>query len=366
MAEKVTPLAVHQLFHGRGAGVLLHLSSLPDRGRGLDHAKRFADWLASAGVKWWQMLPVGPVPNPSWSPYSAMSSFRLGEFVNGDWDSFRSYCASLGIKLFGDLPIFVPVESEDVRNNPQLFRLQADGTPEVSTGVPPDNFSPTGQMWGHPHYAWEQHRKENFAWWLKRFAYHLELFDAVRIDHFIGFHHAWEIQAGEATAVNGIWQAAPGHDLLQALAGKMAGPLPLVAEDLGHITPDVVALRDNFGLPGMYVLQAGHEPALENSFAYTGTHDNDTMAGWLLRRGLSDRPWSWIEKLFKSVSNNAIVPMQDLLELDSTARMNVPGTKDGNWNWHFDADLLASSDGVELAARLRDLVADTDRQQHDT
>ncbi|MDP6849580.1 MAG: 4-alpha-glucanotransferase [Planctomycetota bacterium] len=337
------------------------MSSLPDGGRGLDTAKRFADWVASAGLRWWQMLPVGPLPKPNHSPYSSLSSFRLGNYLDGEWDSLHTHCAERGVRLLGDLPIFVPMESEDVQERPDLFRLNSDGTPEVITGVPPDNFSPTGQRWDHPHYKWSAHQAEDFDWWVRRFEFHLELFDAIRVDHFIGFHHAWEIPAGSETAKAGEWGLAPGRKLLEAVIAKLGSPLPLIAEDLGHITPEIENLRDDFALPGMHIFQNGGKPHKEYTVSYSGTHDNDTLASWLEKTKASENCWQFLHRVFSSKSFLAIAPMQDYLELGTEARMNVPGTTTGNWNWKLDSNFLTGIHQEELAARLRSLSEETAR-----
>ncbi|MBD3754814.1 MAG: 4-alpha-glucanotransferase [Gammaproteobacteria bacterium] len=310
------------------------------------------------------------------------------------WHKFKVDANRKGIELFGDMPIFVAYDSADVWANSQQFKLDEEHNPTVVTGVPPDYFSETGQRWGNPHYNWAVMQADGFAWWRKRVAAALELFDLVRIDHFRGMEASWEIDASEATAINGHWVKTPGEALLQALQADFAdeqGRLPLVAEDLGIITPEVVALKQKFGLPGMSVLQFGfnglpdnpHSLAeqVENSVAYTGTHDNDTTLGWyesldegakqwiwqqlqplamlhLAKAGLPESmPWLLIDAALHSVAERVIVPMQDWLALDGEHRMNVPGTPDGNWRWQFDWSQLSSG----LATKIHSLLEQAKR-----
>lgn len=293
----------------------------------------------------------------------------------------RHHARSRGVGLIGDLPIFVAHDSADVWAHPHLFHLDENGMPTVVAGVPPDYFSETGQRWGNPLYDWGRHRADGFSWWTARMARSMELFDLVRIDHFRGFSAAWHIPASEETAVNGAWIEGPGVDLFDAVALDL-GPLPVIAEDLGVITAEVEALRDRLGFPGMKVLQFGfgtestHAPERfrRNVVAYTGTHDNDTATGWWLdthpdripeheaaRRVLGtngiDFHWALITALFESVADTVIVPLQDVLGLDSTARMNTPGIEAGNWRWRFD---WAAIDDVTVA-RMRTLALRTGR-----
>ncbi|MEO1695922.1 MAG: 4-alpha-glucanotransferase [Planctomycetota bacterium] len=300
------------------------------------------------------------------------------------WRALREHARARGVRLMGDAPIFVSLDSVDVASNPSLFRLDADGRPTVLTGCPPDALNAGGQLWGHPHYDWDEHVATDFAWWRARMARQLELFDAVRIDHFIGFHNAWEIPAGASTAKGGEWVLAPGDALLSALADELGG-LPLVAEDLGSVTDEVHALRDAHGLAGMRVLQWGFSPgsyhaphaAPDNSVVYPGTHDNDTAAGWwgalpgherarfLEQTGSRARGWSAARvaarDLWRSAcathAHTAIVQAQDLLGLGSAARTNVPGTAEGNWTWRVRARDLSAG----LARRQRALLEATDR-----
>lgn len=279
------------------------------------------------------------------------------------WKALRAHARSCGVHLVGDLPIFVPLESVDVRAHPELFRLDRDGRPTVVTGVPPDAFSRTGQLWNHPHYRWSAHRRTGFDWWIERIARQLRLFDAVRIDHFIGFHRAYEVKAGSRDARVGRWGRSPGDELLRA-ARRRLGAMPLFAEDLGAVTREVIALRDRHGLPGMRILQnafgspgSSDLPANHprHAVVYTGTHDNAPLRGWwrtldpAARRraeavaGPGDPVEGLIEVCFASHAATAIVPVQDLLGLGSAARMNRPGTPRGNWTWRLSPAMLPRS-----------------------
>jgi 4-alpha-glucanotransferase len=279
------------------------------------------------------------------------------------WRSLRKYCAERSIRLLGDLPMFVAYEGADVWAHPRLFFLDAEGRRTVVAGVPPDYFSQTGQRWGNPLYRWDEHAETSFAWFVSRVGRTLALFDAVRLDHFIGFHRYWEIPAESESATVGRFLPAPGAALLERLRTAFNG-LPFLAEDLGLVTPEVHALAERFGLPGMRVLQfafGGGDQYLphrygSNCAVYTGTHDNDTAVGWFeslaptaegrreRRRvldylGSSGRKvhWDMIRVASMSVADLAIFPLQDLLGLGSRARMNVPGTVAGNWSWRCDA-----------------------------
>lgn len=313
---------------------------------------------------------------------AALRAARLAQYrAARRWRAIRAAAAARGIALFGDMPIFVAHDSADVWARRDLFRLDATGHPTVVAGVPPDYFSETGQRWGNPHYDWAAMQADGFAWWRRRLAAHFEWFDLVRIDHFRGLAAAWSIPAAEPTAIHGEWQPAPGAALLQAIVDDL-GDLPLVAEDLGIITPDVVALRQRFGLPGMAVLQFAfdahadnpHKPenVTPNTVYYTGTHDNDTTVGWwaalpedvrqaaLRQLGATDAaamPGAMIDTVLASRAALAVLSMQDVLGLGSAARMNTPGTEAGNWAWRFDwADLPP-----DLAPRLLEKLQKTDR-----
>jgi 4-alpha-glucanotransferase len=306
---------------------------------------------------------------------------RFEQFVFfRQWQEIRDAARSRGILLFGDLPIFVAHDSAEVWTHRHYFNLDAQGQPRVVAGVPPDYFSETGQRWGNPLYDWPQLAADGFRFWVERLRAQFALFDLVRIDHFRGFQAYWEIPAEEATAVHGRWVKAPGAALFKALAHEF-GTVPVVAEDLGVITPEVEALRDRFRLPGMRVLQFGfdgdganpHRPHnhVRDCVVYTGTHDNDTTVGWfdslpaaqqqLVRDylGLPSEPMPWplIRAALESVAQLAVVPMQDLLGLDTHHRMNLPGTTEGNWLWRFDWEQVPA----ELAPRLRALVEEYGR-----
>ena len=444
---------------GRSAGVLLHPTSLPS-GRLDADAYRFVDWLAQAGCRVWQMLPLG-VPLVGASPYQCASAFAVNpalfppsppvgeglgmggrdtfddwyaaqkhwvedyalfmvlkqQFGGAEWSAWdtpyrlravnalfelrgshaleiaaiideqfqcyqqwqtlREYAASKGVLLFGDMPIFVAYDSADVWAHPERFLLDDSGQPTFVTGVPPDYFSATGQRWGNPHYNWEQMQVENFLWWRERLAYHFAFFDLVRIDHFRGLAASWMIPASEPTAINGFWQEVAGEAMLDSVQATM-GSLPLVAEDLGIITPDVVELRDKYDLPGMSVLQFGfdhfednpHKPqnVRDNTVYYTGTHDNDTLLGWFTSLdsamqqhvmqvlGIDEAELltdTMLDTIFASRALLAIVPLQDLLRLDSHARMNTPGIADGNWTWQFAWADIPPALATDLQQRLQ-------------
>lgn len=308
---------------------------------------------------------------------------RFEQFVfYRQWMKLKSYANAKGVLLFGDVPIFVSYDSADVWANRDVFKLNASGDMVVVAGVPPDYFSAYGQRWGNPHYDWERLQKTGFDWWLKRMASQLEQFDILRVDHFRGFEAAWEVPAHEDTAMNGKWVEAPGKALLQAVKDAF-GDVALVAEDLGVITPEVEALRDEFGLPGMKILHFAFggnadNPYLpihhtQNSVVYTGTHDNDTTVGWMHNLshqqkhyvydylGFPSIPLNWalMQAALSSVANLAVIPMQDILELDGAHRMNTPGTTVGNWKWRFQWDQLND----ERAGRLGHLIALFDRKR---
>jgi 4-alpha-glucanotransferase len=275
----------------------------------------------------------------------------------------------------GDVPIFVAHDSADVWAHRELFHLDAAGQPTIVAGVPPDYFSPTGQLWGNPIYRWDAMAAEGFGWWVDRFRRVLGQVDLVRVDHFRGFAAHWSVPAGEKTAVKGRWQPAPGLEIFRAVERGLGGNLPIVAEDLGTITPDVVALLDELGFPGMKLLHFAfgdkpdnpylphnYEP---NAVVYTGTHDNDTTVGWYASLSEEERhrvrtylqtdgvdiAWDLIRLAHSSVADSAIVPLQDVLSLESESRMNKPGQPSGNWTWRFQP---AQLDEV-TAARLLEL-----------
>jgi 4-alpha-glucanotransferase len=290
------------------------------------------------------------------------------------WRRLREHCRRHGVALLGDVPMFVAHDSADVWCNPELFYLDEAGRSTVVAGVPPDAFSETGQLWGNPLYRWERMQERGFGWWLERLGVTLARFDAVRLDHFIGFRRYWEIAAGAEDARVGRFVRVPGEQLFEA-ARNAFGALPFVAEDLGILTDEVHALRDRFELPGMRVLQFAfgsddhndYQPHryVRNTVVYTGTHDNDTTAGWFEKAPESERTrvmrylgcdgrnihWDMIRTALSSVANLAIFPLQDALGLGSGARMNTPATVTDNWSWRVRADQLTP----ELAESLRAL-----------
>jgi 4-alpha-glucanotransferase len=301
------------------------------------------------------------------------------------WFALKKYANERGVKIVGDLPIFVAQDSADVWTNPDQFKLDKNGRPLVVAGVPPDYFSSTGQLWGNPLYNWERMEADGFAWWIERVRATLKVVDIARVDHFRGFAACWEIPGGDKTAERGQWVEAPGRDLFTAIR-KTLGQLPIIAEDLGVITPDVVALRDDFGFPGMRILQFGFggdsknidlpHNYVANVVAYTGTHDNDTTVGWFesvagegstrtadqiererqfcldyLNSDGKEIHWDFIRAVFASVANTAIVPLQDVLGLGTEARMNLPNSTEGNWSWRFRASDLTD----QIADRLKKL-----------
>ena len=387
----------------RSAGILLHPTSLPGGKLGKE-AYRFVDWLAAAGQSWWQVLPLGP-PDEAGSPYASPTAFAswrgvLAEpraKVTGDeledfaarhsywiedwsayaghgavadqvrfereWSALRGYAAARGVRVIGDLPIYVAADSADHRAHPELFQ------PGEVAGAPPDRLAPDGQHWGNPLYDWRAHRAEGYRWWIERFRRSFELVDLTRIDHFRGFVSYWAVPEGDTTARNGRWRRGPGAQLFRAAEAAL-GELPLVAEDLGHITPAVHRLRDELSLPGMLVLEFGfdgrphnrYHPAnhREHALVYTSTHDQDTALGWWRsvgeavrrRTGIDPRDPSWgmIELAWGSRASIAIAQLQDVLGLGSEARMNTPGRREGNWWWRYRRGDLTE----ELAARLRE------------
>ena len=432
----------------RSGGLLLHVTSLPSGRLGSD-ARRFVDFCAQAGQRWWQVLPLAP-PGPARCPYAALSAFAGGEHLlergrrpeedgfaefrrdqrhwledyalyralrdryrrpwvrwprplrdrdraalaaarldlagpilryerkqyafHRQWFDLREHARRSAVRLIGDIPFFVALDSADVWAHRELFQLGASGRPRIVTGVPPDYFAADGQRWDNPHYDWAAHRRRRYRWWVARLRRMFELFDAVRIDHFLGLLRAWEIPARAKTARRGRWGEGPGAALLTEVR-KRLGPATLLAEDLGLLTPEAAALRDRFRLPGMRVLQFsfGEDDRLRphhyprRCVVYTGTHDNNTTVGWF-REGGADRQralryadcrpnaihWGLIRVAQQSVANLAITPVQDLLGLGSEARMNRPGSVRGNWRWRLRVGQLRRTHARRLARLAED------------
>jgi 4-alpha-glucanotransferase len=387
----------------RSSGILLHPTSLPN-GRLDRNAYRFVDWLASAGQKWWQILPLGP-PGDFDSPYASPSAFagspellarpaarvsraeanafreRHGYWIDDwvesggsledqvrferEWQALRGYAAARGIRMIGDMPIYVASGSADHRTHPGFFQSREVG------GVPPDLFTRTGQLWGNPLYDWPALREDGYRWWIERFRRTFELVELTRLDHFRGFVAYWSVPSRQRTAKQGRWRRGPGAAVFRAAEAEL-GRLAVIAEDLGVITPAVTRLREELGFPGMVVLQFGlgrddniHRPRNHpvNAVAYTGTHDNETALGWWkslddderARAGLdpADPAWSLIRLAWSSPAVLALAPLQDVLRLGNEARMNTPGTAEGNWRWRFGARDLTAELAKSLLAETR-------------
>jgi 4-alpha-glucanotransferase len=289
------------------------------------------------------------------------------------WNDIHDYASKKGVKIIGDIPIFVAYDSSDVWASPELFFLDEGGQPTFVAGVPPDYFSPTGQLWGNPLYRWKVHKASGYAWWLDRISATLKMVDILRVDHFRGFAGYWEIPFGKPTAETGRWVRGPRADFFKTVIQHL-GSLPILAEDLGVITPDVIALRERFQLPGMKILQfafSGPDNTFlphsypQNCVVYTGTHDNDTSLGWYKTAPITEREfadlylqsdhahfvWDMIREAWKSVAMFAIAPMQDILGLGTEARMNFPSRLGGNWDWRFNEGDLRD----QLKNRLKQL-----------
>ena len=285
------------------------------------------------------------------------------------WAELKAYANEKGIKIIGDMPLFVSLDSADVWANPKLFQLDSKGYPTKVAGVPPDYFSETGQLWGNPLYNWEVHEKNQFQWWVARVRHQLALSDYLRIDHFRGLESYWAVPAEEETAINGTWVKAPGKALFETIEQELGKGLPIIAEDLGTITPEVIELRDHFGFPGMKILQFAFESEEESSFlphqftttncvCYTGTHDNNTTRGWYdsaseysrdkVRRYMNTDAnsihWDFLRTCLGTIADYAIIPMQDILGLGEEGRMNVPGVAENNWAWRYRKEDI--SDGL--------------------
>jgi 4-alpha-glucanotransferase len=301
------------------------------------------------------------------------------------WSKLRQHAQDNGILIIGDIPIFVAHDSADVWVNAPMFYMDDNGMPSVVAGVPPDYFSPTGQLWGNPLYRWDRHAADGYRWWLERIRAVLDMVDIVRIDHFRGFAGYWEVAGNAKTAEKGRWVPGPGKDFFRSVHQSL-GELPIIAEDLGVITPDVVEMRDSFGLPGMRILQfafSGNpkDPFLphnypENCVVYTGTHDNDTARGWYERvaeeekdfyRRYTDRDgknvaWDLIRGVWSSVAVFSLAPMQDFLNLGNEARMNYPGNPSGNWTWRIPKD----AQSIDLQKKIKEINYLYDRQRKQT
>ena len=374
----------------RSSGVLLHVTSLPS-GRLDDEAYRFVDWLVEAGQAWWQLLPLH-IPDKLGSPYSSRSAFAGhvgllappgsqhyddGDGENGapegnwleewvrfageserraqtrfqrEWLALRQYANERGIRLIGDIPLYVAGDSCDALTHPGLFDRS------VVAGAAPSLNHPEGQRWGMPVFDWPAHAAEGYAWWLARLERELELFDLLRIDHFRGLVKFWELPLDEEDPSQGFWGEGPGMAFFDAARERLGG-LPLILEDLGHITPDVVALREAVGLPGMNVVaRVADADWRSDSVLYTSTHDSDTLAGWWQRWGRANQPHlaagavsavdehrALLQNVLAAENELVVIPAQDLLWLGSEARMNRPGTADGtNWRWKLEQPLSAA------------------------
>ena len=320
------------------------------------------------GISWnqWPAEVASPTPEgrralaEEFAAEISVQKYLQWQFAK-QWQQLRNYANAQGIAIIGDIPIFVAYDSAEVWSHRELFLLDDCGKPSVVAGVPPDYFSATGQLWGNPHYDWELMTTRGFSWWIERFRSMFELFDLLRVDHFRGFEAAWQVAAEETTAENGRWVPGPGEKLFDVIEATL-GRLPIIAEDLGVITPAVLALRDRYYFPGMKILQFAFdtEPInlphhhLANGVVYTGTHDNDTSQGWYdalamdKRQAMhdylgcvaADGAGTLIRTALMSVADTAILPLQDLLKLGSDARMNIPGTPFGNWEWRFSWEML--------------------------
>ncbi|WP_261663712.1 4-alpha-glucanotransferase [Deinococcus sp. Marseille-Q6407] len=317
--------------------------------------------------------------------FDVVEHIRFIQFLfERQWQALRAYAGERGVQIIGDLPIFVALDSADVWAHQDLFALDEQGQPEVQAGVPPDYFAADGQLWGNPLYRWDRMQAQGFDWWVGRFARSRELYDLIRVDHFRGFEAYWEVPYPAENARGGRWVPAPGRELLTEVRRRL-GDLPIIAEDLGVITPAVEELRDEFELPGMVVLQFAFSdedfwnspfyPAniVRNRVVYSGTHDNDTTLGWWRTASELEKhhfrsftssdpaeeevPWQMMGIAWHSRARTAVAPLQDLLALGSEARMNVPGSATGHWGWRVDAAALTP----ELAARLRDLTEESGR-----
>lgn len=290
---------------------------------------------------------------------------------NNQWMTLKEYANEHGIRVVGDIPIFVDHNSSDVWANPKYFAVDKLGNRTLVAGVPPDYFSETGQLWGNPQYNWKELEKDGFSWWVDRFKHMFNTCDAIRVDHFRGFDAYWEVDANEKTAINGKWVQGPGEKLFDTIL-KECGELPIIAEDLGFVTEGVEKLRDNYSFPGMKILQFAWDSDSTNSFlphnypqnsvVYTGTHDNDTSIGWYVKAPEVEKHrvrtytrtdgnrinWELIRLGMLSVADQAVFPLQDFMNLDGEHRMNFPGTSSGNWLWRYTNEMLNQIDRGEI------------------
>ena len=294
------------------------------------------------------------------------------------WYSLKKYANERGVLIIGDLPIFVHLDSADVWENQHLFQLDTEGRPTHVAGVPPDYFSSTGQLWGNPLYDWVANKKENYRWWIRRVEHQIKMQDYVRIDHFRGFESYWSVPRDSETAIDGAWEKGPGTDLFDAIEEALGNTLPIIAEDLGLITPEVEQLRDFLFFPGMKILQFAFDGDYESTFlphrytttnciCYTGTHDNNTSLGWYLETSEANRDkvrrymntsgeaihMDFIRTCLGTIANFAIYPLQDVLGLDGSHRMNTPGTIGGNWHWRYQSHDLTDDLAAHLAALIK-------------
>lgn len=337
----------------------------------LDYALFMAIKDDHGGVVWneWDAEIAFPTPaiRLKWQKKlnDAVTYYQFIQFLFfKQWLALKNYANQRGISIIGDIPIFVAYDSADVWGNRELYQLDEKGFPIVVAGVPPDYFSATGQLWGNPLYDWKKHKETGYTWWAKRIESTLKIVDILRIDHFRGFEAYWAVPYGSKTAMNGEWLKGPFKDLFYSLQKSLGEDLPIIAEDLGIITPEVEDLRDTFKFPGMKILQFGFENVEENDFlphnyiincvCYSGTHDNDTSLGWYktasplsqdrVRRYMNtdanDVSWDFVRACFGSPARMAVVPIQDILSLDCSGRMNTPGVAEDNWQWRYTKDML--------------------------
>ncbi|PKM52618.1 MAG: 4-alpha-glucanotransferase [Firmicutes bacterium HGW-Firmicutes-7] len=346
-----------------------------------DYALFMAVKDAHDGIAWthWDQTIAFPTEDTKkeWAAKLA-DSLTFYQFIQflfyKQWRALKAYANQKGIQIIGDIPIFVAYDSADVWANKELFLLDSKGYPTEVAGVPPDYFSETGQLWGNPLYDWEKHKQSNYSWWIDRISYTLTSVDILRIDHFRGFETYWAVPYGSINAINGKWEDGPRKDLFYALEKALGKNLPIIAEDLGIITPEVEILRDSFNFPGMKVLQFAFQDVEENNLlphnftsncvCYSGTHDNDTSIGWYVKATEKSKDrvrcymntdgnniaWDFIRICFGSVASMAIVPLQDVLSFDSWSRMNTPGVAEDNWQFRYTPEMLTDHITKRLAS----------------